>query len=99
MAANTAADALGRFLSSTPEASTVVGPTPNPGVLMDRLGSALVSAGETGLPLVEAMAVSQLPRPDFFNALTQALGLNLVESFDNAGVQSVRLTPTGRSLY
>jgi hypothetical protein len=99
MPANTAADALGRFLSSTPETSTPVSPVTNQGELMDKLGRILLPAGDAGLPVADAMTVSNLPRPDFFNALSQAISGGLVETFDNAGVQLLKLTPVGRSLY
>ena len=96
MVANTAADALARFLNATPD---VAPNTAGPGELIDRLGRALLPAGEQGLPLAEAMVSSNLQRADFLNALSAAIGAGLVETVDNAGVQTLRLTVSGRSLY
>jgi len=94
MSANTAADALARFLNSTPEIAT-----PNTGLLMDRLGSILLQVGDVGIPVVDAMAALQLARPDFLNVLTSATSGGLIETFDDNGVQMIKLTPVGRSVY
>ncbi len=93
MSANTSAEALSNFLSFAP------GPTPSDGDLIDRLGRVLVSAGGAGLAYADAMAQSNLSRPEFLSALGIATTSGLVETVANGDEQHLRLTPSGRSLY
>jgi AraC-like DNA-binding protein len=94
MPANTAADALSKFLNSSPEQ------TPQSGQLIDRLGHALLSAGEQGLPIPLAMDAAGLSRPEFLSILNAVTGTGLVEMIsDPQGQQKLRLTQAGKSLY
>jgi hypothetical protein len=93
MSANTAADALSFFLKSNPE------PASAGGQLLDRLGKFLVSVGDDGLALQDAMKVAGLSRPELFDVLASGTGAGLIETFEKDGQQRIRLTPTGRSLY
>ena len=99
MAANSAADALTRFLTTTPDLSSATQAAPAVGDLMEILGQLLASRGDGGLPIPDAMQLSGLSRPDFLGLLSRATAGGLFEIVDQDGVQSVRLTPAGRSLY
>lgn len=66
---------------------------------IDRLGVALLAAGETGLSFADAMVSANLDRSTFFSALSTASKLGLIENFDSSGENRLRLTETGRSLY
>ncbi len=93
MAGKTAAEALSQYLASTPENPVASGD------LVDRLGQVLVSMGPGGLPLPQAMAQVGMSRPDFLTALGAATSAGVVETFDDAGEQKLRLTAAGASLY
>jgi len=94
MQSNTAAEALSQFLSANPERA------PAAGQLLDRLGKALVAAGDAGLPIAAAMQASGLTRPEFFGVLGTATSTGLFDvTKDPAGQEVLRLTATGRSLY
>ncbi len=93
MSSNTSAEALSQFLNSNPDGAATGGQ------LIDRLGKALTSVGDEGLPFVDAMSLAGLSRPEFLSVLGTATSAGLVQSFEEAGMQKLRLTPAGRSLY
>ena len=96
MVANTAAQALSSFLSATPEPGAAKG---GAGDLIDQLGQTLLRSGDQGLSFQDTMSLSSLSRSDFLSALSSAQSAGLVETFDDAGVQKLKLTAAGRSLY
>jgi len=96
MVSNTAAQALSSFLSATPEAGSAKG---GPGDLIDQLGQTLLQSGDQGLSFQDTMNLSGLSRSDFLSALSSAQSAGIVETFDDTGVQKLKLTASGRSLY
>jgi hypothetical protein len=93
MSSNTSVEALSNFLSATPEDAA------SGGELMDRLCQALLPHRDEGLTLADAMTAAKLSRPDFLTTLSRAAGAGLVETFQAADEQRLRLTAAGRSLY
>ncbi|HZZ89984.1 MAG TPA: hypothetical protein VFE13_16775 [Caulobacteraceae bacterium] len=92
MVANTGAQALSQFLSTTPNSN-------QGSEVLDRLARALFEAGDAGLAFGAAAKSAGISTSDFLAVLTQAIGTGVAESFEANGEQHLRLTPAGRSLY
>jgi hypothetical protein len=99
MAANTSADALTLFLNTTPDPGAPEAEAVGAGELMDALGSMLAGAGPDGRPIADVMAQSNLSRGAFLDLLSRATSGGLVEVASHSGVQSLRLSPMGASLF
>jgi hypothetical protein len=99
MAANTSAEALTLFLNTTPDPGAMERDGLGAGELMDALGSMLAGAGAGGRPIAEVMAQSNLSRGAFLDRLARATRGGLVEFVSDTGVQSLRLSPMGASLF
>jgi hypothetical protein len=99
MAANTSAEALTLFLNTTPDPGAVERDGLGAGELLDVLGSMLAGAGSGGRPIAEVMAQSNLSRGAFLDLLSRATSGGLVEVVSDNGVQSLRLSPMGASLF
>jgi len=92
MSANTAAGAISRFLTTSPETSSS-------GSLIERLANVLQPYGDQGVELSQAVELAGLSKADFFTALSSGQSAALLEMVPDGDGTKVRLTPAGRSVF
>ena len=92
MSSNTAAGAISRFLTASPE-------TASSGELMERLASLLPRYGDAGAPLAEAVDISAMSKAEFLTALSGGQSSGLLEVFEDEGGTRIKLGPVGKSLF